>query len=169
MFWQGRAQCPVASVLCLPCYLMKINSHYLEKCTSRALFCPDFMHIWWRECRLPLRIFVAFHAVYAGYFPIGVTLWSLLKLKFSGLGLVLLWDACPLQILLLLVFLRLLSFLSCLHIFSPTSFPQTILETSREVEGIVDMEENEIITEKKCCPRVVPDSPELGQQSSLGL
>lgn len=29
------------------------------------------------------------------------------------------------------------------------------------------MEENEKITEKKICPKVVPDSPELGQQVIL--
>lgn len=107
--------------------------------------------------------FVAFHAIYAGYFLFEVKLWSLLKLKFSGLGLLPSWDACPLQVLLLLAFLRLLSFLSCLHIFLLTSFPWTFLEISREVEGFADIEENEIIKEKKHCPRVVPDSPELGQ------
>lgn len=64
---------------------------------------------------------------------------------------------------------RLLSFFSCLHIFIPTSFPWTFLEILKKVEGVADMEENEKITEKKICPKVVPDSPELGQQSSLGL
>lgn len=64
---------------------------------------------------------------------------------------------------------RLLSFFSCLHVFILTSFRETFLEILKKVEGVTDMEENEKITDKKLCTKVVPDSPELGQQSSLGL
>lgn len=101
---------------------MKINFHHLQKCASCGLFCPDFMPIWRRECKLPHRDFCCLSCSICWVFSFGVKLWSLMKLKLSGLGLLLSWGACPLQVLCCLFFLRLLSVFSCLCIFPPASF-----------------------------------------------